>query len=371
MVIMVVVVGAAFTLFQVTATHEARQQEVLTQTQNLRAALYTVARDVRMAGSGLGLIGVQMAQIYVPAAVYDPTLDGTTQEAAGWFKYKGAAKFGVRPIYGTNGATDDEADTLTVFHTDAEAPTPLGQLALDFTPGADDKLTLTDSVRHGLTLNDGDILAVASGSTAVIVQAQVDTTPATEITVPFEEPGLATADVKIMVGPAKTEITLGSRFKPGAHLPGDFAPTFPAGSSVYNLRDITFVTFQLDRDTLRLMANYHDESVGEAGDKHRVPVAHNIEDFQVAYRFNEAGKTDLAPPTYVINEATLDGGSPQLVRAVDLAVVTRSENRSNLDKNGQPLEVMEHTASGEKGYARRVLTETVQLRNYGPEKLQP
>ncbi|MDR0881989.1 MAG: PilW family protein [Candidatus Adiutrix sp.] len=385
MVIMMVVMGAAFTLFQVTATHEARQQEVLTQTQNQRAALYTVARDVRMAGSGLGLVGVDMVQIYVPAEAFDPRI----QEAAGWFKYKGAKNYGVRPIYGANSDTDDKSDTLTIFRTDAEAPKPLGQLKAQFAP-ADGELKLTATnptlckggenseakVEPGCTINNGDILAVANGTTAVIVQAKV--APPTDV---WEAPGLSGGKtIKIKLGTPTDTIAIGDRFKPGDNLPS--GESFPPGSTVYNLGDITFVTYQVEvteqennkrPPVVRLMANYHDRAGGV------VPVAHDIEDFQVAYYYSAPSQTDLTGPLNADDAnfskifESADKDELQIVRAVDLAVVARTPNKSSLDKNGRPVEVMGHTANVNPyadqpdGLARRVLTETVQLRNYGPE----
>lgn len=328
--LMVVVTGAAFTLFKIATSYEARQQEILTQTQNLRAALYAVSRDIRMAGSGMPLIGTQTIHIY----------DGS-KDTPGWFRYDGASEPGARAIFGTDsGADETKSDTLTIFRTEVETTSSLGQLSTAFNPGSSSSIKLADGVREGELFSDGDILAIANGTAAVIVQAQVSS------------PGLK-----------YSEIGLGPRFKPGAALSGD---TFPDGSMVYNLRDVTFVTYYVDTANKRLMANYHDATLedndADVANKHLVTVADNIEDFQVAYFLRSAFSENLTQySTISLDQLTNQG---LVVQAVQVAMVSRSKNTSRLNPAGSAVEVMGHTAKDEKGYTRRVLSEIVQLRNY-------
>jgi type II secretory pathway pseudopilin PulG len=348
LVLMVIVTGAGFTLFQIGARHEARQQDMMAQTQNLRAALYTLARDVRMAGNGLAFIGGKRLDIYVD--IYAPPEWETpgTDPGPGWFKYTDALKFGARAVYGTNGTPGDPdaPDTLTVFRAEIENPLPLGHLAAGFNPGLaiTPLLTLRDSVKEGVNLADGDILAVASGERVVIVQA------------------------KLAANAVTTTLNLGPRFQPGAPLPDGYI--FPAGSTVYNLRDIVLVTYYLDRgpDYNRLMANYHDDTVSAPDDAGTnspslVAVSGNIEDLQVRYYISKAGDAgpaldadgvlDVAGLTPDINEAVLDTDGGRDVRLVSLALKARTSRTSEV-------------AGTSDNYNRQVLTEDVSLRNFNP-----
>lgn len=336
-VIMVVVTGAAFTLFKIATSYEARQQEILTQTQNLRAALYAVSRDIRMAGSGLPLIGSQTIHIYVNDDLYD----AETQKEKGWFSYTGANEAGARAIFGTDSGTDEtKSDTLTIFRAEVETTSSLGQLSAAFNPGSSNSIRLIDGIWEGELFSDGDILAIANGTAAVIVQAAVSTP-----------------------GQKYSEIGLGPRFNPEKTLSGD---TFPAGSMVYNLRDVTFVTYYVDTANKRLMANYHDVTLKDEDaddpNKHLVTVADNIEDFQVAYFLRSAFSENLTQYSTISLDQLANQGL--VVQAVQVAMVSRSKNTSQLNPEGSSVKVMEHTAKDEKGYTRRVLSEIVQLRNY-------
>jgi type II secretory pathway pseudopilin PulG len=333
MVLMIMVGGVAFTLYQVSARYSVQQQAVLEQMQNLRAALYTVARDVRMAGNGLRFIGVQKVQIYLPAAYADPSV----QAGSGWFRYKGASADGVRAIYGTNGGAAGP-DTLTLFRSESESAAALGQLKAAYMPGgANQFLSLRDPIKAD-ALADGDMIAVADGSTAVILQAGS-----------YED-----SNRRIVIGP---------RFKPEAALPGGAG--LPEGAKVYNLRNVTFVTYYIDVANHRLMANYYDAAMtnNDLDDVSRrsVTVANDIEDFQVSYFLNQAG-TPTMPAAPEINEGLL---ANRWVRGASLALVSRSPRKSETAGEGAPLEVMDHTSVGPPdGHSRRIITEIINLRNF-------
>lgn len=359
--IMIVVTGAAFTLFRLTATTEKHQQDVLTQTQNLRAALYAVSRDIRMAGSGLPMVGAPVLQIYVDGDLYDADTQDDGGKNGNWFMYKGETEYGVRAIFGSNSynyATPEEqlkSDSLTIFRAELESTAALGVLGDDFTPGISTVVKLKDKIIEGTTFSSGDILAIADGSTAVIVQARLDS------------------------GADDDTLRLGPRFNPGKELPDSVGlRSFPAGSQVYNLRDITFVTYYVDTTNHRLMANYHDialvdKDADDLDKKHLVTVADNIEDFQVSYYFSVASSVEL-DQNPDINLKRLNDGD--VVKAVEMAMVSRSKNRSDLSADASSVEVLghlddpgkgkiaSHRAEDEKGYSRRVMSEIVQLRNF-------
>jgi prepilin-type N-terminal cleavage/methylation domain-containing protein len=340
MVIVMIVAGAVFTVLQLSMRNEARQQDIMTQTANLRAAFYAVGRDIRMAGSGLTLLGSPSLEVYVDPAASDPDIQDA---AAGWYRYAGFEGYGARALLGLDSGTggSPKSDMLTIFRTENEASGPLGFLNATFDPGASATMTLRDNVTEGDTISNGDMVAVASNGRAVIVQ--IDGLPA---------------------GVTTTNLPLGNRFRPAAPLPDGF--TFPADSIVYNLRDVVFVTYYVDTDNHRLVANYHDVTMqdGDADDPAKqflVTVAENIEDFQISYQVTAPLSTVLQDFT-AISEQQLQAGN--IIRAVELVVVSRSARRSFLTPGAGAIEVKGHTANTERGYTRRVMSETIQLRNF-------
>ena len=335
--IMAIIGSAGFVMFRTTAIHEANQQNILEQTQNLRAAMYSVSREARMAGNGLVLLGVDRVQIYVPQAIINDRIQDSGQR---WFRYVGEEDFGARAIFGTDSGTGAGSDSLTIFRADVETTVPIGRLNTNFTPGLSRSLSLQADVDWGEVVADGDIIAVTNGRDAVILQA---------------------------AGPESgfnSTIDLGPRFEPAEGHPEGL--TFAAGSSVYNLRGITFVSFYVDEDTTRLMADYHDSTADpDNTPSHLVTVANNIEDFQVMYYFFAQGQVNIATPVAGISGDVLANG-PSWVQAVDIGMVSKSRNRSEAGGPGSPVELQGHRATSvDDGFTRRVMTEMVQLRNSG------
>jgi len=344
MTIMIIVTGAAMIIFRTTAEHEVRQQDNLEQIQNLRAAFSTVTRDARMAGNGLGVLGTPLIQVYVPQTVFDADTSDA-QEAAGWFKYRGVDDFGARAIYGTDsGTTMNESDTLTIFRSDIEVVNPVGRLRNAYTPGTDTSLTLVDNVEAGVELANGDIIALSTGTMAVILQANLSGTTAT--------------------------LNIGQRFRPEAELEDSSGDTFtfPAGTVVFNLKNVTFVTYYLDTDNLRLMANYHDRVQDPNNSANFTPniatVASNIEDFQINY-FVVSSTTSTANPVAAPSLAWADLAPNGIswVNAIRVGMVSRSTGHTNRGSSA-PIELMGHKASDVSGFSRRMLVENIQLRNF-------
>lgn len=349
--LMTIVSGAALVVFRSSAENAAYQRQNLAHVQSLRESFYKVSRDIRMAGNGLGLLGANLVQIYIPPEVYDEeTQDGGSTTTGGWFRYKGATKFGARAVFGTNSGSDmNTADTLTIFHADAEAVRPLGYLAEQFNP-TDGSMRLVSAVTKDEDLADGDIVALSSGSVAMIVQVRI--TSASSATLP-----------------------IGPRFKPRAALVDPSGHVFPAGTGVYNLKDVHLVTYHLDTANNRLMANHHDIILEDLDDPAKftpkwIVVDGNIEDFQVSYNLlpNTAADVSELAWTPDINETTFDTvvqGVQQSVGAIMLGMVSRSAGRisSGGTAGGEPIELMGHKASDESGFSRRILVETIQVRN--------
>lgn len=352
--VMSIITAAALVVFKTTATNEVRQQANVEQMQNLRAAFYTVARDVRMAGNGLSLLGAGSVNVFV-----DPSLhNADIARGPGWFQYADFNTHGVVPIFGTDSGTDpDKADTLTIFRSDVEAINDIGTLSVTFTPGSSGSITLNRSITEGVEISDGDILGITNGVTAIIVQASLPSSGATAST-----------------------INLGARFRPAAPLPN--GEVFGAGSIVYNLKNVTFVTYYLDMENARLMANYHDGTVNDndsdVSNPHLVVVANNIEDFQVNYFLFPSPIAGGDPPADAfITENNL---TTSWVGAVKIGMVSRSasplmdvnqkvfdnpisDSDKEFKKKLDSIDLMGHKVASKPGYTRRTIIEIVQLRN--------
>lgn len=337
LLVSVFVVGAALTIYQVNVRYYIQQDSLLEQTQNLRVAMYTVARDVRMAGNCFTLMGtgVKRIQAYIPAIGDQP---------AGWFRYSSGGDYGALPVFGLDGGTGG-TDSLTIFRADIESASPVGQLANAYTPGGSSvRLDFIEPFGKG-TLEDGDIVALVNDDRAMLLEAG----------------GIDSLN--------RAYATIGGRFRPdsGKGFPGgDY--TFPRGTYVYNLRDITLVTYQVDGDLKALVANYHDGGLmGDNIDKdNMVIVANNIEDFQVRYWISTGAALTVTPleGDDSISEGQLaDGGN--WIKAVNLAMSAISPTVDQKRGLNSPQPLFNHSSVGPPDrHLRRSLAETVYLRNF-------
>jgi hypothetical protein len=363
--ISVVVVAAAFTLYRVNVTHYLREDARLERDQNLRAALAAIARDVRMAGNGYALLGapniLQFIQVWVPGREsLDQGGRAVQTRGAGWFKHadvdENPENWGARPIFGVDGG-ETGSDTLTVFRAEVESGAPLGHLdyAFDFSG----PLNLVREYRAG-ALRGNDIVVLVNGALAALAEVHHY---GGERGVPILPPSRI------------VHLNHGGRFTPPA---GTAALSFPPGTSVYNLRDVVLVTYYLDRDTHRLMANHHhlgldDEDSAAPG---HVVVAGGIEDFQVFYYFNneEVNPRRFTPPKdapledhHGLSSAKLDVRQANFnrVKAVALGLTARTP-RPHRDAKPAPRPALFNRREGDEPdrHTRNVLTEIVHLRNF-------
>jgi hypothetical protein len=358
--ISVIVVAVAFTLFRVNVTHYIKEDARQEQDANLRVAMATVVRDLRMAGNGFALLGppnrLQFIQAWVPGqevlksghAVYD-------EDKEGWFIHAdepNPQNRGIRAVFGVDGG-EDGPDTLSVFRAEVESGAPVGYLESSFEFGSN-ILNLSDEFPEGV-LHRGDILVLVDRDQAALVEIA---------------PGSA---VGAELPPAKiVTVQLGGRFTP---MSAEGLAPFPPGTSVFNLRNVTFVTYYIGEDANDLddqgrpksclMADYHDLDIN---DGRPVPVASNIEDFQVFYFYDNE---EVAPAAVAgdpaMSSPALDVRTPgfRRVKAVGLGMVARAPRRDR-NANSQPRPALFNREAGTVAdeYTRNMLTEIVHLRNF-------
>jgi hypothetical protein len=330
MVLAVLIIGGTLVIYQTHSRFYYRQQALMEQEQNLRSALYMIARDVRMAGDGLSVMGVSAAQIYVP----EPSGKGGS-----WFAYPGnkpgepPEKPGVRAIFGRD--SDKGPDSLTVFRSETESSLAFGQLGENFN-ASDPRLVFANPIPEG-SVASKDVIGLVNGKNALLLQAG------------SISPSSST----------RQAIALGPRFKPGSSLPGGIS--FPAGSYVYNLRDVSLTTFFIDQNRNNLMARYHhlDSLDYDSPKDSAVILAPGIEDLQVRYVLNDQ---DPGQGFDGLSMGALE--NDEVVRQVNLGLVGISGARSPTAAN-QPISLFNHIPNAPKdGFPRSVVTSMVQLRNY-------
>jgi hypothetical protein len=136
------------------------------------------------------------------------------------------------------------------------------------------------------------------------------------------------------------------------------------GSSVFNLRDVSVVTFFVDDETSTLMGHYYDNSLGDpqfAGQAR--PVAGNIEDLEIQYFFNNdqanLGRTGETP---FISSERLDIDQ---VRAVAVGLTAGSGLDTRSPRNQYRPGLFNRAPGTDPDSRRRAsLAELVVLRNF-------
>ena len=315
-VLTLMVGGTALTLYRTALNSASTQMGIIEQNQNMRTALHVVARDVRMAGNGMGFLSSQKVNIFVDDA---------------WFSYKDSPNPGAYAIFGESGGAT-KSDTVTVFHTSNESARPIGYLAIPFSPSPSGATTITldGALKEGV-VKLGDVIAIVNGDNVYIV-------------------GSATADA------AGVSIALGGRFVATKAFPVGGGTAFN-GSDVYNLKDVTFVTYSVDPATNTLMGDFHDTTIPGG---RLAEVASNVEDLQVSYTLNQTG----AVAGTTTNEITEEHLKTRSVSKANLAIVSLSEVKSNNVPAGAPLEIMDRTLpASPEGRKRGTLYESVNIRN--------
>jgi hypothetical protein len=343
MVISLIVTGVAFSIYRLNASYYLREDAYLQQYQNLRVALYTVGRDVRMAGNGFALLGADLRLIQA----YTPTREKATTGAGhppseivnegGWFRNLDTTTTGVRAIFGQDGGAN-YPDTLTVFRAEVESGNPLSTVQ----SVSGNRLTLNKPIPKE-ALKSGDIVALGSGSNGIVLE---------------------TGNLSLS-GDVYNDIVI----KPGGRFTNSspFLPTGfdPVGAYVYNFRDIGLITYWVDTENNALMAAYHDTARTGYDDSTGTSsiVASNIEDFQVYYYLDDDivdfADTDAAP---IMSSAVLSGA--RRVKAVSLGLVARSPYGDGPVNRKRPALFNREEGTVADNRLRNVLIETIYLRNF-------
>ncbi|MDR1044641.1 MAG: PilW family protein [Candidatus Adiutrix sp.] len=336
MLIALLVSGVGLSLYRLSYRYYAHKDALLEQNQNLRTAMATLVRDLRMAGNGLLLPeeGLAAFQIYLPTA------------RGGWFRHSIKSDlYGVRPIFGLDGTLEGLGpDRLTIFWAAPEAREPVARLTAAFQPGSygrDDDLLLERSWETAPAweelIRPGDILALVHNGQGLILTAG-----------------------RIKNG----RLPLGELYRPRSPLPRPGFQSFPPGARLYNLRDFTLVTYYVDGARRRLMAEYHRGPGGRAA-RRQVVLAVGIEDMQLRY-FLDGEKVSPELGHEQVSESELDGREglrPRRIQAVNLTLVSRSSVRLSGRDDFRPLAVYNHRpGGGPDGRERRLMSETVILR---------
>ncbi|MDR2351020.1 MAG: hypothetical protein LBF41_10465 [Deltaproteobacteria bacterium] len=321
-----IVTGVAFSLYRSTSSHYYREEAYILQQQNLRAATFILSRDIRASGNGIDVVGsgTALIQAITPSK---PVLLGTGQTtfdtSGGLFHHPGVASpgksfYGVMPIFGNDGGAN-HSDSLTIFKSEIEYPTSLGQIVGYDTGGGSPRLLLDKTIKPG-TVDKGDILMIVGSEGAVLVESNTGVplgSPIVTIEVAFKRPGRF------------VDTTYDSDY----HLN---SVTTIVGSKLYNVRDVAFVTYYVDEAENRLMAAHHDQKFTDYDDPTAasVTVAQNIEDLQFYYYFGD-DELDLSlvsgPPDIGFEEFR-----EKTVNAIAIGITSRAGHGTGPKTNYRP-----------------------------------
>jgi hypothetical protein len=319
-----ILLSMVFLLYSNSSRSYIRQEATMEQMLNLRGGMAGISRQIRMAGNGYGLLGLNQNQVI---QVYIKDSDGIP---VGWFRYPSSSTDGVRPIFGTDGGVSG-TDTITICSLSPDFATPLGMLNAEFNASST-KLSLENTIElpAGLdpseVLKPNDYLALVPGDQPpILVESASDGTNLTEITIK----------------------------KLPSSLPNGMS-SLPAGTKVYNVKSVSLRTFSVDTVNNFLVMD-SNEVTGDL-------MAEEIEDLQIAYCLGSDDPGDLSK--YVHNFDGQDLKSKP-VRTVRLVMISKSSTPDPYRGTFSAVTALNHTSVGAPdSYVRRFLENTVQLRNY-------
>jgi hypothetical protein len=329
-----IISAVAFTIYRINTSYYLREEAYIQQQQNLRAAMYLVGRDLRMAGNGLMVLGpaVEKVQAWTPTRLDSAGVGGVVIDTTpGWFSHAGGGSDpGARAVFGVDG-DDSRPDVVTIFRAEVEYPTSLGLVS----SLSGRRLTLSSDIMGG-TLAAGDIIGLVNGADAVLLE--VDSFSGDTI-----------------------DYVSNGRFTGPSGPPSGFPVE---GASVFNLRDVSLVTYYVDEASNRLMAAHHDQAWSGFDDlaSRSTVVANNIEDLQIHYYFGgDEVDPDALDDGPDMSLAILDDNS---VKAVAMAMTSRSSYGEGAMDRVRPglYNRLDGTAADNR--RRATLSEYIYLRNH-------
>ncbi|MDR1607745.1 MAG: prepilin-type N-terminal cleavage/methylation domain-containing protein [Deltaproteobacteria bacterium] len=338
MAIGLIVAAVAFGLYRVNSDYYLQTDDEIQRQQNLRAATFVMTRDLRMAGSGIFLLGsgVKRVQAYVPFSDHRQCGESMGDNQLDWFSHCDSRNVkGVRAIFVEDGGADN-SDIVTIFRAAPEFSGVVGEVA-SYQSGT---ISLTNSVNRQ-AVEAGDIMALAKDNEAVIFEA-------------LEPEGSGELINQI-------KINLKGRFTG----PTGIAPNFPVmGSAIYNLKDVTLVTYYVDEDEDKLMALTRDQKVLKNGATKADPilVADRVEDLQIYPHFeNEIVDPARISQTAGLNSSKLD---QYHVRAVSLGISVKSLRKVGKKPLSRPAFFNRRAGTKLDNFNRSSIVSVIQLRNY-------
>ncbi|MDR1084341.1 MAG: prepilin-type N-terminal cleavage/methylation domain-containing protein [Deltaproteobacteria bacterium] len=339
MAIGAIVAGVAFSIYRLNARYSLQSESEVRRQQNLRSALYMLARDLRMAGNGFSVLGygIKTIQAYVP---FSPLRSCGTKPVVAdqldWFHYcDRSSPKGIRAIFGEDGGPV-RSDLMTVFRAAPEFSATLGEV----TQLNNNEIVLKEAVDPRAVL-DGDILSMVNGSRAVLMEAD---------------------HVSKAAGMVKS-IYIN---KTGRYTGPDVVPSgFPVeGSYLFNLKDVSLVTYYVDEDKNQLVSVRHDQQAIPPGARESpaTVVADNIEDLEFYYYFaNESidmSRINLAPS---ISSARLDQAD---IQAVTVGLTAKADIKYSRFGQSRPAMFNRQAGIALDTFSRNSLVATVQVRNF-------
>jgi prepilin-type N-terminal cleavage/methylation domain-containing protein len=336
-----VVTGVAFTLYRGASSNYLREDAYIQQQQNIRAATYLLSRDLKASGNGVAVVGpgIQRIQAYVPSQIKVSGGVTSIETTDGWFRYPDAptSEPGMMAVFGTDGGAN-RPDTLTIFRTEIEYPMALGQIQSH----SGNTITISDTIKGG-TLAAGDIIAVINNNEAFLLESLTSCPLGSAISaINYKKPD--------------------GRFTDSSGPPSGFDLD---GAYVYNLRDVSIITYYVDETENRLMAAIHDQRMDSANSVNEsVVLANNIEDFQ-CYYFFEGDALDL---TQVNNNPDIgyEEFKSKPVVAVAIGLTARSAYGGNSKGiNLRPALFNRVAGTVPDNRRRSTIMELVTLRNSG------
>ncbi|MDR1608916.1 MAG: hypothetical protein LBT38_10990 [Deltaproteobacteria bacterium] len=333
-----IVTGLAFAIYLRNSHHYYESEATLQAQRNLRVALSTLTREIRMAGNGMFVLGPGLSTIQV----YAPTMASRAcnskpiiTDTLAWYKNcDEISGQGVRAIFGEDGDSDS-SDVITIFKAEPEFSQKLGTLS-DF---SGDEIVISSGIDEEAVMV-GDLLGIINDDyEAVVMEVESITDSGAE---------------------RKIKINKNGRYTSPNILPSGYSSR---GIKIFNLKDVVLASYYVDEASNRLMVVYHDQKINPLDPKVSPPIviAENIEDLQFYYYFDneevDNAKLVLDPG---ISSDKLKNHS---IVAISVGLTAKTTYSQNLAPQVRPALFNRSIGTTSDKFDRISIMETVNLRN--------